>query len=164
MRAVRQADRGRGAADFFHCHTVGEVAHIAAAVFLAHRDTEQAQITEFLPHIHRKFVVAIDGFGARCQFGLSHIPGHIAQHVDLFAEAEIECGVRCVHGLPFQRVLLIYVQDVVTLFMAVSASVQRASASSSSRIIVRKSSSCVFRCSRFSRILSIRVCSCWLLS
>src|SRR6184192_3283311 len=56
MRAVREPDRGRGARDLFHGDDVREIAHRRAAVFLFHRDAQQAEVAELAPEIGREFV------------------------------------------------------------------------------------------------------------
>src|SRR5690606_34994799 len=45
--AVGQANRGGGAADFFHGDDVCQVAHVGAAVFFTHGDTQQAHVAHF---------------------------------------------------------------------------------------------------------------------
>jgi hypothetical protein len=69
---------------------VREVAHVAAAVLLLHRDAEQAHVAELAPQVGREFVVAVDLGGARRDFLLAHLVNRVAQHVDVFAEAEVE--------------------------------------------------------------------------
>jgi hypothetical protein len=51
VRAVGQADRGRGAADLLHGHHVLEVAHAGAAVLLLHGDAEDAEVAELAPEV-----------------------------------------------------------------------------------------------------------------
>ena len=90
MRAVGQADRGRGAGDFFHRHDVFEVAHAGAAVFLLHGDAEHAEIAELAPEVGRELVVAVDRGGARRDLlGGEGLHG-AAQHVGGFAQVEIQ--------------------------------------------------------------------------
>ena len=42
VRTIAQAHRGAGTRDFFHRNHVRQVAHVGAAVFLAHGDAEHA--------------------------------------------------------------------------------------------------------------------------
>ncbi|MNE16524.1 hypothetical protein D3C80_1094730 [compost metagenome] len=99
VRAVGQADRRRGAADFLDGHHVGQVAHAGAAVLLGNGDAQQAHLTEFLPHVGGEQVVVVDGGGARRQLA-GHEGTHlVAQHVDGFTKGEVEAGVR--HGTTF---------------------------------------------------------------
>src|SRR6202008_3221992 len=60
MRAVGEADRGRGARDLFHGDDVGEIAHRRAAVLLFHRDAEEAERAELAPEVRREFVRTVD--------------------------------------------------------------------------------------------------------
>ncbi|MNN33131.1 hypothetical protein D3C81_1468720 [compost metagenome] len=97
--AVGQRDRGRGAADFFHGHHVGQVAETRAAVLLGHGHPQQAHLAELLPHVGGEQVVVVDGGGARRQLAGHEGADLVAQHVDGFAESEVEAGVR--HGTTF---------------------------------------------------------------
>ena len=65
MRAVRQADRRRGARHLLHRHDVRQVAEVGAAVLLAHRHAVQAEVAELLPQVGREQVVVVDRGGAR---------------------------------------------------------------------------------------------------
>ncbi|MNE51702.1 hypothetical protein D3C80_1463410 [compost metagenome] len=102
--AVGEGDRGRAAADFFHGHHVGQVAQAGAAVFFADGDAEQAHITELAPHVGGEQVVLVDLRGAGCQLG-SHKGLHlVAQHVDGFAQGEVQG--RVMHAGTFCCLLL----------------------------------------------------------
>ncbi|MNF26982.1 hypothetical protein D3C84_76290 [compost metagenome] len=94
--AVGQADRRRGAADLLDGDHVGQVAEAGAAVFLGHGDAEQAHVAELLPHVGGEQVVAVDGGGARRQLGGDEGLDLLAEHVDGFAEGEVEG--RIAHG------------------------------------------------------------------
>ena len=95
--AVGQAHGGGGPADLLHHHRVGQVAHVAAAVLLLHGDAEQAHVAELAPQVHGKLVVAVDVRRPRGDFLLAHLVDRVAQHVDLFAEAEVQGGVSGIH-------------------------------------------------------------------
>src|SRR5471032_2267238 len=83
--AVGQADRGRGARDFFHRHDVGQVAHVGAAVFLADGDAEHAQRAHLAPQVHGELVAAVDFGGAWRDFGGGELLHRFAQGGDIFA-------------------------------------------------------------------------------
>jgi len=88
--AVGQANRGGGAADFFHGDDVCQVAHGRTAVFFAHGDTQQAHIAQFAPEVRGEFVVLVDFRGPRGDFGGGEVVHLFPEHVQGFAEAEIE--------------------------------------------------------------------------
>ena len=88
MRAVGEADRGRGAADLLERDAVGEVAHAGAAVLLGHGDPEQAERAELLPQIGRELVVRVDPCRPRRDLLGREAPHHGAQSLDLLAKAE----------------------------------------------------------------------------
>ncbi len=92
MRAVRQADRGRGAGNLLHRHHMLEIAHAGAAKFLLDRDAEHAQIAELAPEIHRESVVAVDRRGARRDLVGGKALDRCAQHIGRLAEVEIQAG------------------------------------------------------------------------
>ena len=92
MRAVGEADRGRGAADLLHRDDMREIAHAGAAEFLFDGDAEQAERAHFRPEIAREFVLVVDLGGARRDLALGEAAHRVAQHVDLVAEIEIETG------------------------------------------------------------------------
>jgi hypothetical protein len=98
VRAIAQAHAGRRAADFFHGNHVRQVAHVGAAVFLAHGDAQHAQGAHLLPQVHRELVVAVDLGRAGRDLGLGKLAHRIAQRVDVFTELEIESG-QVVHGV-----------------------------------------------------------------
>ncbi len=92
MGAVGQADRGRGARDFFHRHDVREVAHVGAAVFLADGDAEQAELAHLAPQVHRELVAAVDFGGARRDLVGRELLHGFAQGGDVFAVVEGQTG------------------------------------------------------------------------
>ena len=67
-----------------------QIAHVGAAVLFLDRHAEQAHVAELAPHVHWEFVVAVDLRGARRQLGLGELVHRVAQHVEGFAEAEVE--------------------------------------------------------------------------
>ena len=90
MRAVGEADRGRGARDFFHRDAMLEIAEAEAAVFLRRGDPVQAERAHLGPEVAWKEVVAVDRRGARRDFSLGEFSRRFADHVGAFAEVEIE--------------------------------------------------------------------------
>jgi hypothetical protein len=92
VRAVRQAHRGRSARDLFQRHDVRQVAHVGAAVFLAHGHAVHAQIAQLAPQVGRELVDAVD---LRCTggdfLGREGLDA-VTQGGDVFAEAEVESG------------------------------------------------------------------------
>ncbi len=87
---VGEANGGGSTADFFHGDDVRQVAHVGAAVFFAHGDTQQAHVAHFPPQVHGELVVAVNFLGARCDFGSSKAVDLLAEHIEGFAEAEVE--------------------------------------------------------------------------
>src|SRR5438445_11542360 len=65
MRAVGQADRGRGPRHFLHRDAVLEIAEAAAAILLLDGDAVQAERSYFGPEITRELIAAVDFGGAR---------------------------------------------------------------------------------------------------
>ena len=92
VRAVRQTHAGAGARNFFHGDHVRQIAHVGAAVFLAHGDAEHAQAAHFLPQVHGELVVLVDLSGARCDLGLCKFAHRVAQGVDVFAKLKVQAG------------------------------------------------------------------------
>ena len=90
MRAIRQANGGRCAADFFHRDHMCQVAHAGATVGFVDGNTQQAHITELFPELVGEQVVPVDVFGTGCYFTSSEAIDLLAEHVDCFAEAEIK--------------------------------------------------------------------------
>ena len=92
MRAVGQADRGRGAADLLHRDDMGEIAHAGPAEFLLDGDAEKAERAHLRPEIARELVAFVDLGGARRDLALREIMHRLAQHGDLVAEIMVETG------------------------------------------------------------------------
>ncbi|MNJ57782.1 hypothetical protein D3C77_533850 [compost metagenome] len=92
VRTIRQAHRGAGARDFFHHHHMGQIAHVGAAVFLVGRHAEHTELTEFAPEIHGELVAAVYLGRARRDLGLRKIAHRVAQHVQVFAQVEVQAG------------------------------------------------------------------------
>ncbi len=96
VSAVGQRHRCRATADFFHGHHMRQVTQAGAAVLFRHSDAEQAHVTEFAPQVGGEQVVAVDLRRARCDL-FGHEGLHlVAQHVDGFAEGEVQG--RVTHG------------------------------------------------------------------
>ena len=88
MRAVGQADRGRGAGDFLDRDGMGEVAHARPAVFLLDRDAEQAELAHLAPELVGEGVRPVGVGRDRLHALLRPAMDHVAQGGDLVAEVE----------------------------------------------------------------------------
>ena len=73
VRAVGEADRGRGAADLLHRDAMREIAHAGAAVFLLDRDAVQAERAHLGPQLDRETVGPVDLGGERRDLVLGEI-------------------------------------------------------------------------------------------
>ena len=99
VRAIRQAHRRAGAADFLHRHHVRNVAHVRTAQLLRHRQAMHAHLTQLAPEVGGEEVVAVDLRGTRGDFGLSEGANGIAQRGDVLAQREGEGGFEHRAGL-----------------------------------------------------------------
>src|SRR6516165_2514270 len=90
MRTVGQADSRRGARNLLHGDHMREIAQLSAAVFLADRQSEDAEVSELAPEIGWKKVLLVDRSSTRGNFIRRKFVDRIAQHVDIFAEREVQ--------------------------------------------------------------------------
>ena len=90
MRAIGQADRGRGPRHFLHRDAVLEIAEAAAAVFFLDGDAVQAERADLGPEIPGELVAAVDFGGARRDFVLRERIYRLAYSVRSLAEIEVE--------------------------------------------------------------------------
>ncbi len=90
VRAVAQADRGRGAADLLDGDDMLEIAEARAAEFLLDGDAVQAQLAHLGPQLAREPVGLVDLGGDRRDLGGGEALDLVAQRVGGFAQAEIE--------------------------------------------------------------------------
>ena len=90
MRAVRQSDRGRGAADLLHGNDVRKVAHAGAAELFPGGDAEHAEPAQLTPEVGRKIVAAVDVRGTRRDFPRGEFCDRLAQLGDVRAETKIK--------------------------------------------------------------------------
>ncbi len=96
MGTIGQRHRRRATADFFHRHDVRQITQARATVFFADSNPQYAHFTELAPHVGGEQIVLVD---LRCAWGkLCGDEGLqlIAQHVDGFAQGEVQAGVT--HG------------------------------------------------------------------
>ena len=101
MRAVGQADRGRGARHFLHREDMLEIAEAGAAIFLLDRDAVQAERADLRPEVARELVGAVDLGGARRDLVGGEVGDRLADGVGGLAEVEIEHFLRVGdHGGP----------------------------------------------------------------
>jgi hypothetical protein len=92
VRAIAQAHRCAGAADFLHRDHVRQVAHVGATIFLGHGDAQHAERAHLAPQVHRELVAAVDLGRARSDLGLREIAHRVAQRVNVFSQLEVEAG------------------------------------------------------------------------
>ena len=90
MRAVGQADRGRGPRHLFHRDAVLEIAQAGAAIFFFHGDAVQAERADLGPEVARKLIAAVDFGGARRDFVLRKRMHRLADRIRGLAEIEVE--------------------------------------------------------------------------
>ena len=90
MRAVGQANRGRGPRHFFHRDAVLEIAETRPAILLLDGNAVQAERTDLGPEVAREFITAVDFGGARRDFVLRERVHRLPDRVRRFAEIEVE--------------------------------------------------------------------------
>ena len=98
MRAVGQADGGRGAADLLHRDAMFQIAHRGAAILLRRGDPEDADFTELAPEIGGEVVVAVDGRRARGDLIGGERRHLVPQRVHRLAKVEIHSTQTVRHG------------------------------------------------------------------
>ena len=90
MRAVRQSNRRRCAADLLHRNHVRKIAHRGSAVFLFDGDAEKPDITHAPPELGWEPVLPVDvRRPGRNVVGRELLHGG-AQHVDRLAKMKVE--------------------------------------------------------------------------
>ncbi len=97
MRAVAEADRGRGAAHFLHRDAMFEITKAQAAEFLFDRDAVQAELAHPRPEVARKNIGAIDLGRPWGNLLLREGRGRGANLVGGLAKGEIEAKRVCDH-------------------------------------------------------------------
>ena len=90
MRAVGQADRGRGPRHFLDRDAVLEIAEAGAAIFLLDGDAVQAERADLGPEVARELIAAVDFGGARRDLVLRKRMHRLADRIRGFAEIEVE--------------------------------------------------------------------------
>src|SRR5260221_4701386 len=90
VRAVGQAHRSRGPADFLHRDDMCRITHHGAAVRLFHGDAEKSERAQLPPQIGGELVRAVDLGGARGDLSSSEAAHGGTQHVDVLAEGETQ--------------------------------------------------------------------------
>ena len=90
MRAVRQADRGRGARHFLHRDAVLEIAQARPAILLLDGDAVQAERADLGPEIARELIAAVDLGGTRRDLVLRERMHRLADRIRGLAEVEVE--------------------------------------------------------------------------
>ena len=90
MRAIGQADRGRGPRHLLHRNAVLEIAEAGAAILLLDGDAVQAERADLGPEVARKLIAAVDFGGARRDFVLRERMHRLADRIRGLAEIEVE--------------------------------------------------------------------------
>ncbi|MNZ67304.1 hypothetical protein D3C78_855480 [compost metagenome] len=93
---------------------MGQVAQAGTAVFFADGDAEQAHVAEFAPHVGGEQVVLVDLRRARCQLCRNEGLHLVAQHVDGFAEGEVQGWI--MHAGTFCCLLLEFIAGQAITF------------------------------------------------
>ncbi len=92
MRAVAEADRGRGAGDFLLRYDMLEITQAEAAKLLLHGDAMKPELSHRLPKVTRKLVRRVDFGGDRRDLVVGEALCAVADGVGHFAEVEVESG------------------------------------------------------------------------
>ena len=100
MRAIGEADARASPAHLLHGDAMFQIAKPGAAPFLFDSDAVQAERAHRLPEVAREGVGAVDFGGARRDLVLGECADGFAQHVGVFAEAEIEAAIRVLEHYP----------------------------------------------------------------
>src|SRR4051795_7937133 len=101
MRAVGQADRGRGARHFLNRDAVLQIAEPRSAILLLDRNPVQAERAHLRPEIARELIALVDFGGARRDLVARERINGLANRVRGLAEIEVEHPIRVGdHGGP----------------------------------------------------------------
>ena len=92
MRAVAEADAGRGAADFLDRDHVFEVAQPQPTPFFLNRYAVQAQCPHRLPQFARESVFSVGAVCQRRDLFIGEARGGVADHLGGLAKLEVEIG------------------------------------------------------------------------
>ncbi len=99
MRAVAEAERGRGPADFLDRDDVFEIAETQPAIGFTHGQAVQAELAHLAPQfLAREIVLAVDLLGLGGDLFVGEAGHGVADHFRAFAKLEIEIGGRA-HAL-----------------------------------------------------------------
>ena len=90
MRAIRQADRGRGPRHLLHRDAVFEIAEAGAAILLLDGDAVQAERADLGPEVAGELIAAVDFGGARRDLVLRKRMHRLADRIRGLAEIEVE--------------------------------------------------------------------------
>src|SRR5437867_3057178 len=90
MSAIAEPDAGGGAADLLHRHDMFDITHPGTAKLLLDGDTQEAELAHSRPEISGEAVAAVYFCRARRDFRGGKLRHLLAQHVDRFAQTEIE--------------------------------------------------------------------------
>ena len=99
---IREANRGRRAADFFHRDCVFEIAKPGAAIVFAHRNAMQTQFAHFRPELARKLIAGVDVRRNRRDLVLRKPVNGFADHLGFIGKTKLKSRVGHGHcGLSF---------------------------------------------------------------
>src|SRR3954447_15153090 len=101
MRAIGEADRGRGPRNFLNRDAMFEITEPRAAIFLLDGNPMQAEVTEFRPQVAGKGVALVDFGGARRDLMGREVADRLANRIRGLAEIEIEHPLRVGDHLMF---------------------------------------------------------------
>src|SRR5215471_16823559 len=74
---------------------MSQVTHLGSAIPLFHRNSMETERAHLRPEITGKFVLAVDGFGPRCDLAVAELTHGFAQLIDLKSEIKIERRIIC---------------------------------------------------------------------
>ena len=109
MRAVGQAERSRGAADFLDRDDVFEIAEAEPTIRFVDGQAMQAELAHLAPQlVAREMVFAVDLLGQRGDLLVGETRHGFADHLCALAELEIEMGGRA-HALSLGLAKILFV-------------------------------------------------------
>jgi hypothetical protein len=90
MSTEGQADGCRGSRNLLHGDHMCEITQLSTTVFLADRQPEDTEVSELAPEIVREKVLLVDRSRTRGNLIRRKSVDCVAQHVDIFAEREVQ--------------------------------------------------------------------------
>src|SRR6478672_4561468 len=90
MSTEGQADGRRGSRNLLHGDHMREITQPSATVFIADRQPEDTEVSELAPEIVWKKVLLVNRSSTRGNLIRRKSVDRVAQHVDIFAEREVQ--------------------------------------------------------------------------